>query len=243
MIQTAVILAAGLGSRLKEKTKLQPKGFLELENNSLIKRSIDNLLSCGIENIYIGTGYLSEVYEKFALDYSGITCIKSDQYKTTSSMYTLYNMKHKLKEDFLLLESDLLYEVDALRILLNDNINDIILSSGQTNSEDEVYIQTDKKQNLVKMSKQKENLTTVNSELVGISKISQNRFKMMCTAFENQNNPKIDYEYIMVQTAKLSPFNVKKIENLIWCEIDDENHLNRALNTILPKIKAKYEEN
>ena len=105
MIQTAVILAAGLGSRLKEKTKLQPKGFLELENNSLIKRSIDNLLSCGIENIYIGTGYLSEVYEKFALDYSGITCIKSDQYKTTSSMYTLYNMKHKLKEDFLLLES------------------------------------------------------------------------------------------------------------------------------------------
>jgi len=40
MIKTAVILAGGLGSRLKEKTKLQPKGFLELEGKSLIKRKI-----------------------------------------------------------------------------------------------------------------------------------------------------------------------------------------------------------
>ena len=63
MITSAVILAAGLGSRLKERTKLQPKGFLELENKSLIERSINKLISCGIENIYIGTGYLSEVYD------------------------------------------------------------------------------------------------------------------------------------------------------------------------------------
>jgi 2-aminoethylphosphonate-pyruvate transaminase len=239
MIKTAVILAAGLGSRLKEKTKLQPKGFLELNGISLIKRSIDGLIASGIRKIYIGTGYLSEVYEYFALNYPQITCIKSDRYETTSSMYTLFNMKDTLKDDFLLLESDLLYEMDALTQLITDNKEDIILASGKTNSNDEVYIDTDKNLNLVAMSKRKEDLRFIYGELVGISKISQNRYKMMCEAFENQDNSKIDYEYIMVETSKMLPFYVKKVENLIWCEIDDENHLNRALNEILPKIKAK----
>jgi 2-aminoethylphosphonate-pyruvate transaminase len=235
MIKTAVILAGGLGSRLKEKTKLQPKGFLELEGKSLIKRSIDNLLACGIKHIFIGTGYLSEVYDKFALDYPQIQCIKSDKFKTTSSMYTLYNMKNKIKNDFLLLESDLLYEIDAINQLINDDKQDIILASGKTNSNDEVYIEANNS-NLTRMSKKKEELNSIYGELVGISKISLKRYKMMCDIFENQDNQKIDYEYIMVATSKKLDFYVKRIEDLIWCEIDDDSHLQKALKEILPKI-------
>jgi len=239
MTKTAVILAAGLGSRLKKKTKLKPKGFLEIEGVSLIQRSVDNLLACDIEKIYIGTGYLSEVYEEFALDYPQIETIKSDKYEKTSSMYTLYNMRDKLKDGFLLLESDLLYEINALDYLLKDKTEDIILASGKTNSNDEVYIDADKSCNLVAMSKKKEELNFIYGELVGVSKISQDRYKMMCDAFKNQDNPKIDYEYIMARISKTKPFFVKKIENLIWCEIDDENHLERAITKILPNIKAK----
>ena len=44
MIDTAVILAAGLGSRLKERTKEMPKAFLEIDGFTLIERSINNLL-------------------------------------------------------------------------------------------------------------------------------------------------------------------------------------------------------
>jgi 2-aminoethylphosphonate-pyruvate transaminase len=239
MIKTAVILAAGLGSRLKDRTKLKPKGFLEIEGISLIERSIDNILSCGIEKIYIGTGYLSEFYDELSKKYYQIETIKSDKYKTTSSMYTLYNMKDKINDDFLLLESDLLYEKSALINLINDDKDDIILASGKTNSNDEVYIEIDENYNLINMSKNRDNLNSVYGELVGISKISIDRYKLMCDAFEKQNNLKIDYEYVMVETAKENPFYVKKIDNLVWCEIDDETHLNRALNNILPKIKAK----
>ena len=237
MVKIAVILAAGLGSRLKEKTKLQPKGFLELENISLIKRSVDNLIESGIEKIYIGTGYLSEVYERFALDYPQITCIKSDKFRSTSSMYTLYNMKKDLNDDFLLLESDLLYEIAALKKILQDDKKDIILASGKTNSNDEVYIEASKDGYLINMSKSINELKSIYAELVGISKISISRYKMMCSSFKNQKNIKMDYEYIMVQTSKTKPFFVKKIEDLIWCEIDDSKHLNRALIKILPKLK------
>lgn len=243
MIKVAVILAAGLGSRLKDRTKEKPKGLLEVEGISLVERSVKNLLNSGIEKIFIGTGYLSEAYDLFAQKYPQIKTIKSDKYETTSSMYTLYNLKDSLNDDFLLLESDLLYEPISLNYLLEDKIEDIILSSGKTNSNDEVYIQVDDNLNLVAMSKKKDELDSIYSELVGISKISFNRYKQMCKFFENQDNVKIDYEYIMVETSKINPFFVKKIDNLIWCEIDDENHLNRALNIILPKIKEKYGKN
>ncbi len=238
-MKTAVILAAGLGSRLGEKTSLKPKGFLELEGKTLIQRSVQRLLESGIEKIYIGTGYLSEVYDEFALEYEQIKTIKSQRYKQTSSMFTLYNMRHILKEDFLLLESDLLYEKKALSELIKTPQKDAILSSGKTNSNDEVYIQTDDNSNLLDMSKVKNALSSIDGELVGISKISQERYKMMCDAYEAQEDEKIDYEYIMVQTSKTKPFYVQKIEDLVWCEIDDEAHLNRALKQILPKIKEK----
>ena len=239
MINTAVILAAGFGSRLKERTKLKPKGFLEIEGISLVKRSIDNLLSCGIKKIYIGTGYLAEIYEKFSLNYPQIETVKSDKYEITSSMYTLYCMKEKLNDDFLLLESDLLYEKDALKFLLEDELDNIVLASDKTNSNDEVYIETDKNYNLVSVSKKKEELGFVYGELVGISKISIKNYKIMCETFEKQDNLKIDYENIMAQSSSKSSFFVKKINGLIWCEIDDKDHLRRAIEKILPKIKAK----
>lgn len=239
MIKTAVILAAGLGSRLEDKTKLKPKGFLEIEGMSLIQRSVDTLLSFGIEKIYIGTGYLNEIYDEFAENYTNIKTIKSPKFATTSSMYTLYNMRDELKEDFLLLESDLLYERLSIKYLLEHPQKDVILASGRTNSNDEVYIQTDEQHYLVEMSKNKNALTSVYAELVGISKVSKERYKQMCDAFVQQTNEKIDYEYIMVQTAKTDPFYVEKIDELVWCEIDDKTHLDRAIQKILPKIKQK----
>jgi 2-aminoethylphosphonate-pyruvate transaminase len=243
MVKTAVILAAGLGTRLKDRTKSKPKGFLELEGRSLIERSVENLLSAGIENIYIGTGYLSEFYDRFAEKNPRIGTIKSDKYESTSSMYTLYNMREKLLDDFLLLESDLLYEKEALSELLNDPEEDIILASGKTGSDDEVFIQTNSSSNLLNMSKVPEELDSLDAELVGISKVSRGRYAAMCREYELLQNPKIDYEYIFVQTAKEKPLRVKKIEQLIWCEIDDESHLYRAETKILPKIKEKEMHN
>lgn len=243
MLKTAVILAAGMGSRLKDLTNHQPKGMLIVDGVSLIQRSINNLLKSGVKNIYIGTGYQSEVYEKFALGYPEITCVRSDKFEITSSMYTLYNMRAHIRESFLLLESDLLYEPNALSELINDKKEDIVLASGKTYSNDEVFIQTDNNSFLEKMSKNPSDLRTLDAELVGISKISIERFEMMCESFQKSGNDKIDYEYIMVDTSISKPFYVKIIPELIWCEIDDKNHLNRALKKIVPRLKekAKYE--
>ena len=49
MIKTAVILAAGMGTRLGERTKNQPKGFLMLDEKPIVEQSICKLLEMGID--------------------------------------------------------------------------------------------------------------------------------------------------------------------------------------------------
>jgi len=237
MITTAVIVAAGFGSRLQDKTRTQPKGFLTIEGISLIERSVSNLIAAGIKDIVIGTGYLSEQYDEFARQYSQIRTIYSPNYAQSSSMETLYNMRNQLHEDFLLLESDLLYEPRALLYLLD--APDTVLASGTTHSNDEVYIETDDQGVLQQMSKDPNQLRRIDAELVGITAISQSAYQQMCIDYAAQTDRKIDYEYILVAIGDTHLFKVKKVDDLVWCEIDDAQHLARAKKLIYPKIKAK----
>ncbi len=239
-MKTAVILAAGLGTRLKEKTKDMPKGFLQIEGVSLIERSILKLLNVGIKKIFIGTGYLSEHFERLS-DFYPVQCIKSDKYATTGSMYTLYNMREKIKDDFLLLESDLLYDQKGLNYLLEAPQNDVMLVSGKTNSGDEVYIEINKDGFLENLSKNQSELKSISGELVGISKISNSFYQKMCTYADEkfETNPEIDYEHVFVGIKNGNPLSVKLIDDYTWCEIDDQNHLQRAQNLIYPALIKK----
>ncbi len=239
MVKTAAILAAGMGSRLKERTKDMPKGFLKIGSEAIVIRSIKELIKAGIERIVVGTGYLSAMYKELALQYPQIECVENHNYMTTGSMETLYLMKSSLNSAFLLLESDLLYEKESLSVLLDSKEDSLILSSGATNSNDEVYIEVDGQINLVGMSKDKKELRNVYSELVGISKISLPLFEAMCDSFEEAQNKKLEYEECIVRASKRIPVKVLKITDLVWTEIDNEYHLQRAERIIYQRILEK----
>jgi 2-aminoethylphosphonate-pyruvate transaminase len=244
-ITTAVILAAGLGSRLKDRTKERPKGFLEIDGQSMIERSIQALISRGINRIIIGTGYLHEHFDALKTKFPQIVTHRNEWFATTGSMHTLYSLQHIIDQPFLLLESDLLYEGAALDHLLSDATPDIILASGATHSGDEVYIQHSREGYLQNMSKDRTSLDHVEGELVGISKISLPTYKKM-TLFAEQKaaagNRTIHYEDALVGVAANQNISVKVIEDLAWCEIDDESHLQRALEWVYPKIRIQNPE-
>jgi len=237
-IETAVFLAAGLGSRLKGLAENKPKGFLEIDGIALIEHSVQNLLASGIRQFYFGTGFRSEVYENFASGYNGV-CIKNESYADTGSMYTLHEMKDYISQDFILLEADLLYRRDGIRILNEDPHPDAILASGKTYSGDEVFIETDSRSYLVNMSKNPSALASIDAELVGISKVSFDTYHKMCELASGlfEKNRKLDYEYVFVEVSKEKKIFVRKEENFVWCEIDDESHYQRALSRIYPKLK------
>ncbi|MFC3885407.1 2-aminoethylphosphonate aminotransferase [Bacillus songklensis] len=241
MIKTAVILAAGMGSRIREWTGNRPKGFLMIDEKPIIENSISKLLEMGISKIFIGTGYMREAYEKLAFKYPQIQCIYNPKYETTGSMLTLYQLKDYIKEDFLLLESDLIYEKVALQTLIENKRSDVILASKLTHTGDEVYIETDENHYLVNMSKKQEDLNSIYAELVGLTKLSYPTFQKMCTyvkkVFQTRGN--IDYEDGLVGISKEVALYVHKLSDLVWCEVDDENHWTRAVNIISPIIKAR----
>lgn len=238
MVKTAVILAAGMGTRLKERTKNQPKAFLEVGGMSLIKRSLENLIESGITRIIIGTGYLKEHFENLKNSYPSLEFVHNEIYDQTSSMYTLYLMKDVIGEDFLLLESDLLYSKEFLKFTIESKSKNVIASSLITDYGDEVFLETDNEGRLVNLSKKRDDLSKIDSVLVGISKISNDTFINICNKFASklEENIKKDYEHLLCEMGKVENIHVEQNVLIPWCEIDDENHLNYALENILPRI-------
>lgn len=241
MIKTAVFVAAGMGSRFGTRTENCPKGFLEIDGVPIIEHSINKLLELGIEKIFIGTGFLSEMYEKLVFKYPCIICVYNPEYETTGSMHTLFRLKDYIEEDFILLESDLIYEKHALKCLLKSQHSDVILASKFTHSGDEVFIEVDKKNQLLNMSKKREKLSNIYGELMGITKLSYGTFREMCNFAESvlSLNPKMDYEQALTGISIDVNLHVLKLENIAWCEVDDEGHWERAVEFIYPIIKSR----
>ena len=238
MIKEAVILAGGLGSRLKDKTKTMPKGFLEIGGTAIVEQSVQKLLAHGIEKIIIGTGHCNEYYDRLAQKYPAIVTVKNERYAETGSMGTLECCAPLVTGSFLLLESDLIYDSIGLFTLINDERKNLILASGATHSGDEVYLQADADMRLTGLSKKKQDLHSILGELVGITKLTKEVLNNICAYAKDHHNdlPKMEYEYALLKIAETDTVAVKKIEYYVWREIDDEDHLAMAVNDIYPHI-------
>ena len=241
MVEEAVIIAGGFGSRLAGFHDLKPKGFITLENDvPIVKQSIDKLLEAGIKRIIIGTGHLAEYYNELAKQYSCVTTVHNANYANTGSMGTLEVAAKAVSGDCLLLESDLIYEKSGLKVLLDVPYPDVLLASGKTNSGDEVWVEISEEQTLVNLSKKKEELRSVFGELSGINKYSYQTLMDMCKYAESMRDvrPKMEYEEAMVNAGKIRGIHVHKFEKFIWCEIDDERQYWNAVKKVYPAIKA-----
>lgn len=236
-VNTAVILAAGRGSRFGNRTETMPKGFVKVGKIPIIERSIGILKMHRIEHIILGCGHQKQYYEGIQKKY-GLTIYCNDDYSTTESLHTLVLSKPHVSNDFLLLESDLLYEQSAIEKILEDHNPNVILSSGFTNSRDEVYVLADDKMHLTALTKAVSAKSSAKAEFVGISKLSLPFFNKLVALHSSASQYQTAYyEDGIVEVSKQNPVFVKKCDDLAWCEIDDETHLERAINHIFPKIQ------
>ncbi len=129
----ALILAAGTASRLRPLTNDTPKCLLQVGQRSLLQRSMDALLQNGIRQFVIVTGYLHEKIEQFVSQQYGdsieVTFIHNDIYASTNNIYSLWLARPAVEgTDFLLLDSDLLYDAQIItRVLADDEPNVLTL--------------------------------------------------------------------------------------------------------------------
>lgn len=235
-IKTAVIMAAGMGTRFGDKTKVMPKGFIPFLGVPMVERSIRTLLRCGIHRIIIGTGYHKEYYEELARKYHQVECVFSPRYAETNSMYTLWNCREAIGDnDFVLLESDLVFEKKAIESLKNCPFDSAMLITPVTKFQDQYYVQMNDESELVNCSTNANEISP-SGELVGIHKVSNSFYKILCSEYEKvmDEKPKLGYEFMLLDVSqRVTPMNVVKIDDLQWYEIDDDQDLSYAEEHVL----------
>ena len=243
--RTAVILAAGLGTRIAGEHNESPKGFLVVGEKAIVEESVDKLVAAGIERVVIVTGHLSEHYDEFSAYRSHgsrpIETVHNSDYADSGSMYSLYCARHLIDTDFLLLESDIVYEKRALEVLLEGDPLDAVLMSGPTQAGDEVYIQAPQGL-LQRMSKDSSELQSISGELVGICRVSLALYKEMCDFAERRFEETLHVAYetdALVAVAVDRDIHCPLVEDLLWGEIDDEQHLKRVRGQVHPAIERK----
>ena len=235
-INTAVIMAAGLGTRFGKMTKKIPKGFVEVGGKAMVVRSVETLLSCGIEKIIIGTGYQKEAYEELSKIYPQIECYFNERYAQTNSMCTLFNARSLVgDDDFILLESDLVFEQRAITSLQESEWTDVMLVSPVIKFQDQYYVECNSDNILTNCSVNANDVNYI-GELVGIHKISNMFYKQMCADYASKidSHLKMGYEFELQYMSKhIMPMHVLKVDGLKWYEIDDESDLAYAEKNIV----------
>jgi choline kinase len=109
-ITTALLLAAGTGSRLFPITQYSPKCLTLVNDKSILERLMNNLKSQGFKRLVIVTGHEQACIKDFLGDKTGDICIEyvhSPLYKTTNNIYSLWMARNIINEPFVLFESDL----------------------------------------------------------------------------------------------------------------------------------------
>ncbi|GAA0179295.1 winged helix-turn-helix transcriptional regulator [Clostridium sediminicola] len=231
-VSQAVILAAGKVSDFDK-----PIGFLEFEDISLIERTIDQLFLHNIDNVVIITGYQNKYFDKFVKD-KRIKLVYNDRFKWTGTMHSLSLASLHIDDDFLLIENDILFEERTLKHLLQNENRDCILITNESGSGDEAFVEI-RNGFLYKMSKDIHQFNKIDGEMIGISKISFAVYNLMLEEFQNNRNPYLNYEYLLMDIGRNYNIGFTKIDDLVWAEIDNLEQYINVKNHIFPKMKRK----
>lgn len=97
----AILVAAGMGTRLRPLTNTIPKSLVEVNGISLLERQIINLKEIGIDEIVVLTGYLHEKFDGLVKKYD-LVKIVNDKYDVYNNIYTMYLAKEYLQDTFVI---------------------------------------------------------------------------------------------------------------------------------------------
>jgi len=101
----ALIIAAGLGSRLKEHTENLPKCMLDFGGKTLLQRQLDAYKKNGIKNISLVRGYKKE-----KINYKGIRYFENPDYKNNNILNSIFYGEDVINGNIIVSYSDILFD-------------------------------------------------------------------------------------------------------------------------------------
>jgi len=230
-VKTAVILAAG-----KRADFDVPVAFLKIdEETALIERTLRILFENEIENVVIVAGYKQEHFNDLVMKYPKIKILQNPAYQHSGTMKSLSVIEGVVKDDFLLLESDIIFETKAIKRLLAHPERDCMIITNESGSGDEALVEI-RNNYLYNMTKDRHQLNKIDGEMIGLSKVSSDMFEKMMARFVDNRNPYLNYEYMLMDIGRKYRIGFERIGDLVWWEFDTRQQYDRFKKDIYRKL-------
>lgn len=256
----AIILAAGMGKRLKELTNNNTKCMVKVNGVTMIERMLLQLDKRNLSSIIIVVGYkgdlLREYIESLNIN-TPITFVENNIYDKTNNIYSLYLARnYLLKEDTLLLESDLIFEDSVLSKILDNPYKSLALVAKFQSWMDGTVVTLDEHNNILSfLDKKSFRFSDIEYyyKTVNIYKFSKEfsntHYVPFLEAYSKALGNNEYYEQVLKVIALLNKPEIKavKLDDEAWYEIDDiqdldiaESIFTQSVEDKLKKIQKRY---
>ena len=240
-----VILAAGIGSRLKPLTDYNPKCLLKIGEKSILEMTIENILATNDSEIIIVTGYLEDKIREFLRERFPklkITIIYNKFYASTNNIYSLWLAKDAvLGDNMMMMDSDIVFDKGIITKLLNSGYKNCLALKRHDVHYEEIKVKTDVKGRVVEISKEV-NLTEAEGESIGIEVFGRDALTELYNILERKvvTEKKVNqfYESAFQELAGNDLYIVDTTEYFCM-EIDNKEDLATAEELVLNHLNQK----
>ena len=227
----ALILAAGIGSRLAPLTHELPKSLVPVNGMPIIFKQIENLHQNGIIDISIVTGYRADLLKNAVKEkYSNVQFIDNVDYLDTNNMYSAYLARDLFSGiPFLMMNADVFYDASVVRALLRYPAECAIVTD-IGNYLDESMKVIEKGGRLVKISKAitKEEALGASIDVYKFSADAGSLFFDVCKIYiEEKKELKLWSEVALNEILRKTIFKACPLDGR-WMEIDNHDDLKVA---------------
>lgn len=242
----AIILAAGMGTRLRPLTDEIPKPLLEMNGLTLLERMIKNCMNENIEKFIVVTGYYSQkvddlcsqLEDKYSIS---IRTIKNENYDTTNTSVSTFLASSFIEdnesdEDFILINGDNVLDPEIIHNIVESDYSSLIVDNFKELNEEsfKLIIDNDEIRDIGKQL----NIEESSGEFIGVSKVISAdlpQFNKILDELIN-NDSQNYYDYAYQDLSKSTHLEYVFTDGLEWTEIDDHVDYQKAQN-ILDKLE------
>lgn len=242
----AIILAAGIASRLRPLTNNTPKCLLKLAGKTILERTISNLLFNGINDLVIVTGYLQEQIKYFIscqFPSLNVKYVFNDQYEVTNNIYSLWLTKQEVGGDeFILLDSDIIFDQKIISLLCSSPYQNVLALRCDNNlSMEEIKVSLNNDNSIKEIGKEV-SLKNAIGESIGIEKfghtLSKKLFQLLDKMILEEDQINIFYEAAFQRLIDSDEkIYTEDVGNLKCIELDTPEDLQKAEKEIIFYLK------